>query len=153
MFSGPDSPPLQDGGEFPIGGGLGSGYLTETPTAVQIGTNSIGQITSWNIAVNIFASFPAVPDEDPEDFYCTYSASSITTVDSVSLIVDNDGGLCPGGVVNAATYRNWTMVETPPATAPEPPSYIMLIVGFSLSVLAVRHKKQRIGWIWRLTQN
>ena len=44
MFSGPDSPPLQDGGEFPIGGGLGSGYLTETPTAVQIGTDSLGQI-------------------------------------------------------------------------------------------------------------
>ena len=140
MFSGPDSPPLQDGGEFPIGGSLGSGYLTETPTAVQIGTDSLGQITSWNIAFNIFASFPAVPDEDPEDFYCTYSASSTTTLDSVSLIVDNDGGLCPGNVVNAATYQNWTMVETPPATAPEPQSYIMLIGGLGLLVLAVRRQ-------------
>ena len=144
MFSGPDSPPLQDGGEFPIGGSLGSGYLTETPTAVQIGTDSLGQITSWNIAFNIFASFPAVPDEDPEDFYCTYSASSTTTLDSVSLIVDNDGGLCPGGVLNAATYQNWTMVETPPATVPEPQSYIMLIGGLCLLVLAARHKRRKL---------
>ncbi|KAF8964478.1 hypothetical protein BDZ97DRAFT_1612846, partial [Flammula alnicola] len=41
----------------------------------------------------IFCSYPAVPGEDPNDFYCTYS--KITG----ALVLDHDAGLCPGSAV------------------------------------------------------
>jgi hypothetical protein len=141
-FSGPDSPPSQDGAGFPIGGGPGSGYLTETPATIQIGTDSTGQITSWDIELDIFASYPAVPNEDPADFYCTYRASSTTNTDSVSLTLDNDAGFCPNGVSNSASAENWTSVAAAPST-PEPQSFMMLASGICISVLAVRCQAEK----------
>ncbi|KAJ6508346.1 hypothetical protein C8R45DRAFT_786534, partial [Mycena sanguinolenta] len=39
----------------------------------------------------LFCSYPAVPGEDPNDFYCTYDSSS----PNGDLITDNDAGFCP----------------------------------------------------------
>ncbi|KAF8163957.1 hypothetical protein BJ912DRAFT_1068686 [Pholiota molesta] len=37
----------------------------------------------------IFCSYPAVPDESPSDFFCTYSKTT------GALVEDHDAGLCP----------------------------------------------------------
>jgi hypothetical protein len=41
----------------------------------------------------IFCSYPAVPGENPNDFFCTYSATTGV------LVQDNDAGLCPPNAV------------------------------------------------------
>jgi hypothetical protein len=42
----------------------------------------------------IFCSYPAVPGENPQDFFCTYSAT-----DGL-LVQDNDAGFCPAVAVS-----------------------------------------------------
>ncbi|KZP04963.1 hypothetical protein FIBSPDRAFT_806182 [Athelia psychrophila] len=39
----------------------------------------------------LFCSYPAVPGESPEDFYCDYNDTT------GALVTDNDAGLCPSG--------------------------------------------------------
>src|SRR5580704_9482758 len=58
-FSGPEAPPPTDQAGFSIGGGVGSGYLSFTENSFAIGTNSLGQVTSWSLSYRMFASYPA----------------------------------------------------------------------------------------------
>ena len=44
----------------------------------------------------IFCSYPAVEDEDPNDFFCTYSQST------GALVTDNDAGLCVASALNCS---------------------------------------------------
>jgi hypothetical protein len=45
----------------------------------------------------IFCSYPAVPGENPNDFFCTYSRTT------GALVTDNDAGLCQPNAVNTCT--------------------------------------------------
>ena len=92
----------QDQGGFPIGGAFGSPYFNASGLSVQIGTNALGQITSWTISENIFASYPAFSGENPNDFSCTYSASTTNGGDTLKLITDNDIGFCPASTTSPA---------------------------------------------------
>src|SRR6516164_3003775 len=74
--------PQQDGLGFPIGGPFGSAYFNASKPSILIGTNASGQITSWTITELVFASYPAVPNENPNDFFCTYNAITKDTGDS-----------------------------------------------------------------------
>jgi hypothetical protein len=51
----------------------------------------------------IFCSYPAVAGENPNDFYCTYSATS------GSLVTDHDAGLCPSTAVGSGTAATGTV--------------------------------------------
>jgi hypothetical protein len=42
----------------------------------------------------MFCSYPAVPGENPNDFFCTYDFNTGT------LVTDNDAGFCPANAVN-----------------------------------------------------
>ena len=86
----------QDSAGFSIGGPFGSAYfnVTSGPT-VSIGTNAVGQITSWNISEGIFASYPAFPGESPTAFFSTYTASTTNAGDSLVLIEDHNAGFGP----------------------------------------------------------
>jgi hypothetical protein len=44
----------------------------------------------------LFCSYPAVPNENPNDFFCTYNANT------GALTQDNDAGLCPGTAAGSA---------------------------------------------------
>jgi len=85
---------------FPLGGAFGSAYFNASPAipTILIGTNAAGQITSWNITEGIFASYPAVPNENPNDFFCRYNATTASPGGgSLTLTQDNDAGLCNAG--------------------------------------------------------
>ena len=53
-----------------------------------------------------FCSYPAFPGENPNDFYCTYSATT------GALVTDNDAGFCPATAVNRAAARDSTGTAT-----------------------------------------
>src|SRR5882724_11283039 len=69
-ISGPLTPPPQDQLGFTVADNSLSAQ------AVKIGTDALGNITSWNIFASLFASYPAVAGENPLDFFCGYSVSS-----------------------------------------------------------------------------
>jgi len=69
----------------------------------------------------IFCSYPVFPGEDPNDFFCTYSATD------GHLVQDNDAGLCPGAAVSnsarpsaAPTNQGSPKSKTAPATSARP---------------------------------
>ncbi len=133
----PNGWPNQDTGGFPIGGAFGSAYylMTGSPV-VLIGTDSMGNITSWNITQTLFASYPAVPGEDPNDFFATYTISSTTGGDQGTLTLDNDAGFAPPStsLVPAGTWS--------PVVVPEPSSFL-LAGGGLLVILALRRLRRR----------
>jgi hypothetical protein len=138
-FSGPHAPPPADTGGFPIGGGVGSGYLSFGLVTAQIGTNALGRITSWNFTETMFASYPAVAGENPNDFFCNYTVSSTSSTDSATLTLDNDAGFCPGSVSGAANPTGWGAGV---ASAPEPETYALIGAGLlGFSVLTARRKR------------
>src|SRR5262249_40438407 len=110
----PRGVPQKDGLGFPIGGPFGSAYFNASKPTVLIGTNASGQITSWTITEPIFASYPAVPNENPNDFFCRYNAITKNTGDSLTLVQDNDAGLCPAGTTSNA--GNFGVTPTPVVT-------------------------------------
>ena len=96
--------PTEDLLGFALGGPFGSpDHKVDLGPIVQIGTNASGQITSWNITEHIFASYPAVSGEDPNDFFCGYRVSTTSGGNSSALTIDNDAGLCnPFATTSAA---------------------------------------------------
>jgi hypothetical protein len=130
----PNGWPNQDQLGFPLGGPFGSNYykMTGSPV-VLIGTDSLGNITSWNITQTLFASYPAVSGEDPNDFYATYTISSTTAGDQGTLITDQDAGLAPPStsLVSAGTWS--------PAVVPEPSSFVLAGSGL-LVLLGLRRR-------------
>ena len=139
----PRGVPPEDQLGFPLGGSFGSSYFNVSiaPT-VLIGTNAIGQITSWNITEGIFASYPAFSGEDPNDFFCTYSASTATGGAALSLVTDNDAGLCGAGKtsgVGSFTGNSGDGVAAVPAPAALP----LFITGLgALGLVGSRRKKK-----------
>lgn len=83
--------PPQDAAGFPLGV---SGF--QAPDTVLIGTNAAGNITSFDVTGTLFASYPAIPNENPNDFFCNYAESVTSTSVSGSLALDHDSGFCPG---------------------------------------------------------
>ena len=124
----------QDAGGFAIG--MNNPVLFAT---VLIGTNGSGQITSWTISEDYFASYPAVPGENPTDFFATYTVTTTNTGDTVTLVADNDFGLAPGGY-STGTGSFGAVVVTP---VPEPSTWAMLLLGFAgVGFMAYRRKKK-----------
>jgi hypothetical protein len=137
VFSAPGYPPPADEADFALG------EVLYTPGTIEIGTNGLGQITSWTITDLLFASYPAFPGENPNDFFCTYNLSSKSSTDSVGFGTDNDAGFCPGtgGLSSASNPSGWGAEAT--STTPEPQSYILLsggLVGI-LSLAALRRRR------------
>ena len=121
---------------FLIGGPFGSPFFNATSITVEIGTNALGQITSWNIGEGIFASYPANSGEDPHDFFCNYTASTKTSGDSLSLTRDNDAGLCPASRPSGAGTFGAQL-----AAAPEPASLPLLAAGLASLGMVVRRRR------------
>jgi hypothetical protein len=124
----------QDAANFAIG----QNYPVPSAT-VLIGTNGSGQITSWTISEGYFASYPAVPGENPTDFFAIYTVTTTNTGDTVTLVTDNDAGFAPGGY-STGTGSFGAVVVTP---VPEPSTWAMLLLGFAgLGVMAYRRKSK-----------
>ena len=104
---------------FPIGGAFGTSYFNASSLDVKVGTNATGQITSWTITENIFASWPAFSGESPTDFFGRYAISLSNTGDSRTLTQENDAGFSPGSTTAGAGSFGATVSTTPlPATLP-----------------------------------
>jgi PEP-CTERM motif len=138
----PGFPPATDLAGFPLG--TGAGDVVYTPVTLTIGTNAAGQITAWNIAETLFASYPAFPGENPHDFYCTWNISSNGGTDSIAFGADQDAGFCPGTttVTSDSNLAGWTGQAV--SAVPEPESYVLLSAGLiGLGVFAARRKSRR----------
>jgi hypothetical protein len=130
----------QDQGGFPIG------QNNPIPSAtVAIGTNAVGQITSWSISEGFFASYPAFPGDSPTDFFASYTVTTTNTGDSVLLVADNDAGFAPGDSPNGpVSFTTGTGSFTAAvAPVPEPSTWAMMIIGFlGLGFMAYRRRSQ-----------
>jgi hypothetical protein len=126
-------PPPTDTLGFPVGV-----FNFEPPFAVEIGTNAAGNITSWDINEILFASYPAVPGEDPFDFFCRYRVTTSTSVDQRVLTEDNNAGLCPGDTRIIDNPGTWTQSSV--IAVPEPGSLAVLASGLAVWFAARRRK-------------
>lgn len=116
---------------FDNGGFAAADFMFLPPPTVDIGTDAAGNITSWNVSEGFFVSYPSFTGENPYDFYCEYSISTMSgsggSEDQTALTLDNDAGLCPvGGNVNG-NPGTWFMV--PVSTTSEPGGYLLLGSG------------------------
>jgi hypothetical protein len=127
---------------YTVGGAFGSSYFNASGVSVQIGTNALGQITSWNISENVFVSWPAVPGENPSDYFGRYTITLTNLGDTRTLVQDHDVGLAPGRASSGAGSFGAQVSATPlPAALP-------LFAG-GLGVLGLfgwrRQRKTRTG--------
>jgi len=131
--------PATDTAGFPLG--PGSGFSLST---LLIGTDSVVNITSWDISGSQFSSYPAVGGENPKDFFCTYSVSFTAAGGSGPLTQDHDEGLCPGSD-DAVADGTWSP-QNPISEVPEPHNSALLGGGcLGLLVLVTRHKRAAIA--------
>ncbi|GEM_PF-5302946 len=124
--------PPQDLAGFPEGTDLGD-FIVITPLSIHVGTDSVGNITSWNISETAFISYPAFPGENPNDFFCTLTTSTSTSTDSVGIVTENDAGFCPGG--STSDVGTWSPVFGPSGAIPEPSSMSLAACGAALLLL------------------
>jgi len=126
--------PPSDNLGFPLG------VNSLSSPVVQVGTDSVGNITSWNISESVFASYPAVPGEDPNDFFCTYQAAASNGGDSYTITQDHDAGLCPGTVAGVAGTWTPTFASTEPA--PEPMTLSLFGAGLAIAGFSSRRARK-----------
>jgi hypothetical protein len=107
-------------------GGFGIGVNDLQAISVAIGTNALGNITSWSITGTYFASFPSTPGGDPNAFFCTYAPAS--TNSGGTLVTDHDAGLCPTTTGSQTVAGTWSS-NASITPAPEPESSMLICAG------------------------
>jgi hypothetical protein len=91
---------------------------------------------------------PISPGDDPDIFFCTYSATSSGAVDHTTLTGDNNAGLCfgGGGPTSAGTWTGGSAggpgPDPDPSEVPEPQSLVLLSGGLA-GLTAVTRRKSR----------
>jgi hypothetical protein len=118
---------------------LGDNIFNTIPPTVEIGTNSIGNITSWDIAATQFATYPAPPN--PTVYSCDYSVTFNPSGGGGPLSLDNDAGFCPSSAVGALAIGSWS-AYTPVSTTPEPRNSALIGGGLLGLVLLVTRRKR-----------
>lgn len=126
--------PSQDNAGFP----LAENFVT--PSDVQIGTDSLGNITSFDVTGTLFASYPAFSGESPTDFYCNYAVAATDTGSSGPLSLDNDAGFCPASAPVGGDVGTWSESFSGPSSAPEPGTNALLGGGV-LALLAIATRR------------
>jgi hypothetical protein len=117
---------------------LESYFLVTSGPTVQIGTNAAGQITSWNISENIFASYPVSAGENPLDFFSTYTVSTTNAGDTAVLTQDHNAGFGPNVGPSGAGLFGAVI-----APVPEPSTWAMMILGFAgIGFMAYRRSRK-----------
>ena len=126
--------------DMPDGTGSPIGVHNPVPFAtVLIGTNSSGQITTWNISEGFFASYPVTPTSNPNDFFATYTITTTATGDFADLVNDHDGGDAP----QSYTTGTGTFAASLVTPVPETSTWAMMILGFvGLGFMAYRRKSK-----------
>jgi hypothetical protein len=124
---------------------LGDNIFNVIPPTVEIGTNSLGDITSWDITATQFATYPAPPD--PTVFSCDYAVTFNDHSDISSLLaIDNDAGFCPSPTAALPASGSWSAYTVPVSTTPEPRNSALVGGGLlGLVVLATRRKRAAIA--------
>lgn len=132
-------PPSEDGAGFALGTEAGDQVFT--PSLVEIGTNSAGGVTSFDITGTEFASYPAFPGENPTDFFCDYAVTFNNSGGSGPLSLDNDSGFCRAPAPGVAADGTWKTSGTT-SPVPEPEDSALFGGGFlGLAVLAARRRR------------
>lgn len=104
--------------------------IVDSSEDVQIGTDALGNITSWTISATLFASYPAFEGENPTDFYCNYGVSATDTGNSGSLTLDNDAGFCPAGTPAVGSIGTWSPTFSG-GSVPEPRTTVLMASGLA----------------------
>jgi len=133
--------PLEDNGGFL----LGDNIFNTIPPTVEIGTNSVGDITSWDIAATQFATYPAPPD--PTVYFCDYSVAFNASGGSALLPTggDHDAGFCPSPTGALPATGSWS-ASVPVSTTPEPRNSALVGGGLlGLVALVTRRKRAAIA--------
>ncbi len=135
--------PSEDNAGFALG--PGPAYSNFSLSTLEIGTDSLGDVTSWDIAGTQFASYPAFFGDPPNNFYCDYGVTFTPAGGGGSLLTDNDAGFCPSSPVFAATIGSWS-ASTVPSSTPEPRNSALVGGGLLfLAALVTRRKRAAIA--------
>jgi hypothetical protein len=114
-------------------------------STLKIGTDSLGDVTSWNITGTQFASYPAFAGDPPSNYFCDYGVTFSPSGGSGSLSTDHDAGFCPSSAVGAAAIGSWS-AYTPVSTTPEPRNSALIGGGLlGLVALVTRRKRAAIA--------
>jgi hypothetical protein len=132
--------PAEDNAGFPLGSS--PAYSNLSLSTLEIGTDALGDVTSWDISGTQFASYPAFGGENPLDFFCDYSVTFKPSGGSGPLSIDHDAGFCPSSAVGTAAVGSWSAYTVPLSTTPEPRNSA-LIVGALLGLMALVTRRKR----------